>query len=58
MNMQSKIWMIIKGGGGWGGVGGLIEKIKIRDSLGMLSSAWGLEAETDLWSSEGILAVP
>lgn len=41
-----------------GGVGGLIEKIKIRDSLGMLSSAWGLEAETDLWSSEGILAVP
>lgn len=55
MNMQSKIWMIIKGGGGWGG---LIEKIKIRDSLGMLSSAWGLEAETDLWSSEGILAVP
>lgn len=38
--------------------GGLIEKIKIRDSLGMLSSAWGLEAETDLWSSEGILAVP
>lgn len=56
MNMQSKIWMIIKGGGGW--VGGLIEKIKIRDLLGMLSSAWGLEAETDLWSSEGILAVP
>lgn len=54
MNMQSKIWMIIKGGGG----GEVIEKIKIRDSLGMLSSAWGLEAETDLWSSEGILAVP